>query len=48
MGHEYDCDRCGITVPDGSGIYHDNDRLCYECAEKHISWGNTIESEVSE
>ena len=32
---EYNCDRCGVYVPDGDGFYFDiddnDDRVCGEC-----------------
>ena len=28
---EYDCDRCQEYVPDGSGLYFGDDRLCEIC-----------------
>ena len=34
-GSEYGCDRCGVTVPDGSGLYPadgSGDRVCHGCA----------------
>lgn len=36
---EYDCDYCGIYVPDGNGLYlNDDARVCVTCHEKH--WGD--------
>ena len=33
MMSEYNCDRCGVYVPDGEGSYIDNDdRVCPDCA----------------
>lgn len=33
-GKEYNCDRCEEYVPDGSGMYWEDDRLCSECYDK--------------
>lgn len=35
-GNEYACDGCGVDVPDGSGIYinDDTERVCGQCAER--------------
>ena len=33
---EYDCDSCGVYVPDGEGYYmDDDDRVCYRCHNEH-------------
>lgn len=34
-GSEYGCDGCGTEVPDGAGIYvnDDTERMCAKCAE---------------
>lgn len=35
--NEYGCDKCGTDVPNGSGCYVGDDRLCTECAARAIS-----------
>ena len=43
----YNCDRCGEHTPDGEGRYHNDDRLCCDCAEVVAFW-ETIEHDESE
>ena len=38
----YNCDRCGEHTPDGDGRYHNDNRLCCDCAEVVAFW-ETIE-----